>query len=218
MQRRQRAGSNVARGASIAAVASLSFSAVLLLGCSQPPAVEPAAAEAPSYTPVLSVKELMEHIVDPIADWIFDAAVIDVSEKGTVETKPLTDEDWLKVERGALILAESANLLKMPRTMVPAGDKSLNTAPGGPELTPAEIEAKVKQDPAAWNKHADGLRAAALESLKIIKSRDAEGLFTVGDKIDKACEACHLEYWYPGDKKAVLESQRNTVTYDKPTK
>ena len=68
----------------------------------------------------------MEHIVDPIADWIFDAAVIDVSEKGTVETKPLTDEDWLKVERGALILAESANLLKMPRTMVPAGDKSLN--------------------------------------------------------------------------------------------
>lgn len=208
----------MARGASIAAVASLSFSAVLLLGCSQPPAVEPAAAEAPSYTPVLSVKELMEHIVDPIADWIFDAAVIDVSEKGTVETKPLTDEDWLKVERGALILAESANLLKMPRTMVPAGDKSLNTAPGGPELTPAEIEAKVKQDPAAWNKHADGLRAAALESLKIIKSRDAEGLFTVGDKIDKACEACHLEYWYPGDKKAVLESQRNTVTYDKPTK
>ena len=208
----------MARGASIAAVASLSFSAVLLLGCSQPPAVEPAAAEAPSYTPVLSVKELMEHIVDPIADWIFDAAVIDVSEKGTVETKPLTDEDWLKVERGALILAESANLLKMPRTMVPAGDKSLNTAPGGPELTPAEIEAKVKQDPAAWNKHADGLRAAALESLKIIKSRDAEGLFTVGDKIDKACEACHLEYWYPGDKKAVLESQRNTVTYDKPKK
>ena len=198
----------MARGASIAAVASLSFSAVLLLGCSQPPAVEPAAAEAPSYTPVLSVKELMEHIVDPIADWIFDAAVIDVSEKGTVETKPLTDEDWLKVERGALILAESANLLKMPRTMVPAGDKSLNTAPGGPELTPAEIEAKVKQDPAAWNKHADGLRAAALESLKIIKSRDAEGLFTVGDKIDKACEACHLEYWYPGDKIAVLVSER----------
>ena len=70
----------------------------------------------------------MEHIVDPIADWVFDAAVIDVSEKGVVETKPLTDEDWLKVERGALILAESANLLKMPRAMVPPGDKSLNDA------------------------------------------------------------------------------------------
>ena len=69
----------------------------------------------------------------------------------------------------------------MPRTMVPAGDKSLNNEPGGPELTPAQIEAKVKQDPAAWNQHADGLRIAALESLKIIKAKDAEGLFTAGD-------------------------------------
>lgn len=120
-------------------------------GCEQP-ALTSAAAEAPSFTPVLSVKELMEHIVDPIADWIFDAAVVDVSEKGTVETLPLTDEDWTRVERGALILAESANLLKMPRTMVPPGDESLKKQPGGPELTPAEIEAKVKKDPALWAK------------------------------------------------------------------
>ena len=191
--------------------------ALLCSGCEQPE-VTPAAAEAPSFTPVLSVKELMEHIVDPIADWIFDAAVVDVSEKGTVETLPLTDEDWTRVERGALILAESANLLKMPRTMVPPGDESLKKQPGGPELTPAEIEAKVKKDPALWAKHADGLREAALESLKVIKARDAQGLFNVGDKIDKACENCHLEYWYPGDKKAVLENQQKRVTYDKPKK
>ena len=217
MRRRERVGTRVARGASIAAAGGLLFAALLLQSCGQPPAAAPI-TEAPVFTPVLSVKELMEHIVDPIADWIFDAAVVDVSEKGIVETKPLTDEDWLKVERGALILAESANLLKMPRTMVPAGDKSLSHEPGGPELTPAEIEAKVKKDPAAWNQHADRLRAAALESLKIIKARDSEGLFTAGDTIDKACEGCHLEYWYPGDKKAVLESQQNTVTYDKPKK
>jgi hypothetical protein len=191
--------------------------AVLLQNCAVPPAeiVNPAASED-ALTPVLSVKELMEHIVDPIADWIFDAAVVDISEKGVVETKPLTDEDWLKVERGALILAESANLLKMPRAMVPAGDASLKAARGGPELTPAEIEGKVRQDPAMWNRHADALRAAALESLTIIRARDADGLFDVGDKIDKACESCHLEYWYPGDKEVVLENQRKTVTYDKP--
>ena len=158
----------------------------------------------------------MEHIVDPIADWIFDAAVVDVSEKGTVETVPLTDDDWLRVERGALILAESSNLLKMSRSMVPAGDASLTQKPGGPELTPAEIEAKVKNNPALWNQHADGLRAAALETVKIVKARDVNGLFDAGDKIDKACEACHLEYWYPGDKKAVLEDQNKKVTYDKP--
>jgi hypothetical protein len=200
-------------------IVSFLLSASLTASCAGPASTSaPAASGLDVLTPVLSVKELMEHIVDPTADWVFDAAVIDVSEKEVVETKPLTDEDWLKVERGALILAESANLLKMPRAMVPPGDKSLNDAPGGPELTPREIEAKVKQDPAMWNRHADGLRAAALESLQIIKSRDAEGLFDAGDKIDKACERCHLEYWYPGDKKAVLENQQKTVTYDKPEK
>lgn len=54
--------------------------------------------------------------------------------------------------------------------------------------------------------------------MKVIKARDAQGLFDVGDKIDKACEGCHLEYWYPGDKKAVLEDQQKRVTYDKPKK
>jgi len=218
VQRREGARTSGARAVAVAAVVSLVLGALVIPSCAQPPAAAPSAGDAAVFTPVLSVKEVMEHIVDPIADWIFDAAVVDISEKGTVETKPLTDEDWLKVERGALILAESANLLKMPRTMVPADDKSLNKGPGGPELTPAEIEAKVKKDPAAWNQHADGLRTAALESLEIIKTRDPEGLFKAGDKIDKACETCHLEYWYPGDKKAVLENERKTVTYEKPKK
>ena len=202
------------RGYHRALAGPLLMSVLLLSNCAGP-AAAPAATDE-DLIPILSVKELMEHIVDPVADWIFDAAVIDVSEKGVVETKPLTDEDWLKVERGALILAESANLLKMRRSMVPAGDATLNDAPGGPELTPAEIEAKVQRDRAMWNRHADGLRAAALESLTIIRARNFEGLFDVGDKIDRACESCHLEYWYPGDREAVRENQRKTVTYDKP--
>jgi len=204
--------------ASAAAVASaLLLSTLALPHCSRQPAVPSATSLEAPLTPVLSVKELMEHIVDPIADWVFDAAVIDVSEKGIVETMPLTDEDWLRVERGTMILAESANLLKMPRPMVPPGDASLTEQAGGPELTPAEIEAKVKQDPALWNQQADLLRVAALESLAIVKARDAKGLFDAGDKIDKACESCHLEYWYPGDKKLVLENQKKTVTYEKST-
>ena len=75
-----------------------------------------------SLTPVLSVRELMAHI-DPTADWIFDAAVVDVSATGTTVTAPVSDEDWLKVERGVLTLAEASNLLKMPRQVVPAGTR-----------------------------------------------------------------------------------------------
>ena len=70
----------------------------------------------------------MENIIDPIADNVFDAVGTDVSAKGVVETKPVTDEDWAKVRQGAVTLAEGTNLLKMPRPVAPPGDKNKSTA------------------------------------------------------------------------------------------
>lgn len=214
-------------GRSIVALASVMWLGALTTQCgSSSPVPAPAKPAAPSLesalTPTLTVKELMEHIIDPTADWVFDAAVVDVTAKGIVETKPLSDDDWLKVERGGLLLAEATNLLKMPRTMAPPSDKAEENQPrkrgSEPELRPEQIQAKVDQDRALWNKYADGLRDAAMSSVKVARARDAEALFDVGSQIDKACENCHLEYWYPGDKKAVLEDQNKRVTYDPPKK
>jgi hypothetical protein len=190
----------------------------LMLQCTGASSPE-APSQSPAFTPVLSVRELMEHIVDPSADRIFDSAVIEVSEKGIVETKPVTDEDWLKVERGAMELAEASNLLKIPRQVAfPGDDETFKPADGSPspELPPAEIQAKIDADRATWNKHADGLRAIAIESMKVARARDTDALFRIGGDIDQACESCHLEYWYPGDKKAVLEDQQKRATYGKP--
>jgi len=190
--------------------------------CSSKPAATTNAATpaAPSLesslAPTLSVKELMEHIIDPTSDWIFDAAVIDITRKGVTETKPLTDDDWLKVERGGYVLAEATNLLKIPRRMVPVEEEGKPHQPGEPELPPEQIQAKIEKDRALWYKNADGLKAAALEAVKVAKARDLDGLFKVGDRVDKACEACHLEYWYPGDREAVLKDQNSKVTYDPP--
>lgn len=211
----------------VVAIAWAVFSGVLMTHCSSSsPAPAPAAAPAkPSpppletaLSPTLTMKELMEHIIDPTADWVFDAAVVDVTAKGVVETKPLSDEDWLKVERGGLLLAESTNLLKMPRRMAPPSPENKPNKGAEPELSPEQIQAKIDQDRALWNKYADGLRDAALRTVKVARARDAEALFNVGSEIDKACESCHLEYWYPGDRKAVLEDQKKHVTYDPPKK
>ena len=115
---------------------------------SKPAALERAGRGVAASTPVLSVKELMEHIVDPQADYVFDAVAVDVGPKGVVETMPTTDEDWTRIERGAWVLAESSNLLKLPRKMAPDDVKRPGGA-GAPELAPHEIEAKVKANPAA---------------------------------------------------------------------
>lgn len=208
------------RSSSARTVPALAVIVLLLAQCTSRPAPAPppdTSATSP-LTPVLSVKELMEHIVDPTADWIFDAAVINVTTKGVEEIVPRTDEEWLHVERGAMILAEASNLLKMPRSMAPAGTAGATPLKPGepaPELSPAEIEAKVNANRDLWNKHADELRTIALVSLAVAKKRDVDGLFQVGSDIDRACENCHLEFWYPGDKEAVLADQKKKVTYGK---
>ena len=186
-----------------------------------PPATAVAAAEdADALTPVLTVQELMEHVIDPTADWIFDAAVIDVSAAGVVDRTPVSDEDWLRVERGALLLAESANLLKMPRRVAPPGTKATVVEPGkpSPELEPEVIQAMIDKDRPTWNRHADRLRQAALDALPAIRSHDAARLFDIGDKVDNACESCHLEYWYPGDKPLVLENRQKVASFNTPRK
>jgi hypothetical protein len=195
------------------AIAVALTGALVASGCNAKPAAT--AASPSTLTPVLSVKELMQHIVDPQADYAFDAVSVDVGPKGVVETAPTTDEDWTRIERGMFVLAEASNLLKMPRKMAPDGEG--NTDPGGPELTPAQIEAKVKENPALWSSHADQLRAEALKIVAIVKARDAQKLFDAGSALDRACEACHLDFWYPGDREAVQRDRESRV-YTVPPK
>src|SRR6185295_11350885 len=105
------------------------------------------------------------------------------------------------VQHSALVLAEAANLLKMRgREIARPGDASTN-GPDAPELTPDEIKVKVNRDWSLWITHADRLQETAITAWKVANARDVNGIVEVGDALDKACESCHLEYWYPDLKK-----------------
>jgi len=162
---------------------------------------------------VVSVKELMEFMIDPIADNIFDAVWWDVTPKGTVAHTPTTDEYWDKIKTGAVTLAEGIYLLKVPRPWAPPGDVNNSTGPNPPELSPTQIQAKLEKDPVLWDAKIEALRNVAHEVLDIVEKRDANALFEASEDLDEACEACHLEYWYPGDRKAVEEDKRQRAGY-----
>jgi len=151
-------------------------------------------------TPVVSVKELMGHMIDPAADIIFDSVYTDSTAKGIVEHKPVTEEDWEKVETGAITLIEGIELLKVVRPFAPAGDVNQSVGPNAPELSPAQISEKVMKDPVLWNAKIQALRNVGLEVLDVVKKKDAEKLFNAGSDLDEACEGCHVVYWYPNDK------------------
>jgi hypothetical protein len=149
--------------------------------------------------PVVSVKELMHDLIDPLADNIFNAVSTVSTEQGTIETVPKTDEDWDKIRVGAVTMAEASYLLKVRRPFAPAGDLNNSVGPDAAELSPDQITAKVDKDPVEWNARIEALRNVGLQVLEIIKKKDATELWDAAENLDTACESCHRSYWYPGE-------------------
>ena len=177
--------------------------------CSSPrPASAPVAqAQTPAtpalwgdMKPVVSVKELMHDFIDPASDYIFDSVGTVVTSKGEEERLPRTDEDWDQLRMGAVMLAEGIYLLKIPRPFTPAGDENNSSGPEPEELSPAQIKAKLENDPVLWNAKIEALRNVGLEVLEIVKKKNAQELWDAAENLDEACESCHIEFWYPGDK------------------
>src|SRR5689334_25424774 len=101
--------------------------AVLTASCAQQQA--PAAAKQPEaeYRMTATVKDIMDSLVDPGSDYIWDSVETVVSAKGTEEKAPHTDEDWKQVRNHAIMLLEATNLLQMPgRHVAKGGEKSEN--------------------------------------------------------------------------------------------
>jgi len=196
-------GKRAARGAALIGLC------LLLSACSSSkPAPAPPAPPAPvlwgDMKPVVSVKELMQYMLDPASDFIFDAVKIETTRKGTVERVPKTDADWEKIRVGAVTIAEGAYLLKVPRPFAPPGDENNSKGPDASELSPAQIKEKLERDPVLWNAKIEALRNVGLEVLEIVKTKKTAELWDASYNLDQACESCHIQYWYPGDK-ALLE-------------
>jgi hypothetical protein len=164
-----------------------------------PPSSPPVLKLWGDLKPVVSVKELMRDMIDPASDYVFDSVAIVSSKKGMVETQPKSDADWEKIRIGAVTLAEGAYLLKIPRPFAPPGDENNSTGPDPEELSPAQIKAKLEADPVLWNAKIEALRNVGLEVLEIVKRKDVNELWDAGDNLDRACESCHVAYWYPGE-------------------
>jgi len=151
--------------------------------------------DANGYIPQASILEIMESTVMPSAQILWDAVAVDVTEKGTIEKTPKTDEDWEKLRWTAVTLAEATNLLVVPgRRVAPPGTVSENP---DAELTPEQVQALLDKQRPAWIAHAHVLHEAAMEALRAIDARSVDGISDAGGTIDAACESCHLQFWYP---------------------
>jgi len=172
------------------------------------PAAAAQAGSGPVFSPVASVLELMQELVDPIGDEIFESVSVVITADGSKETRPRTDAEWFALRNKALQLAESGNLLKIPRPVAPLKPIPGVTPenPGPDDLSAAQVEILLKRDRRAFEAFAQKLTDAALVALRAVDAKNVEGLYEAGDAIDQACENCHLNYWYPGPDSPVRKN------------
>ncbi len=165
-----------------------------------PPPVSPAAqgatdADRPVHT---TIKDLMDSIIDPSADVLWNAAGTVVDEKGIRDLLPRTDDEWHDVRRAAVRIIEGSNLLMMPgREAAPPGTPS--DAPGV-ELESPEINALIKKNQAGFDAFAAALHAVGVEALHASEAKDSDALLEIGAKMEEVCESCHQTFWYPQAK------------------
>ena len=124
--------------------------------------------EVPPGSPALArpatIKDIMDSMVDPSGDFLFESVVQIADENGIREIAPQTDEEWEEVRHHALVLLEAPNLLVMDgRKVARSGEKAENP---DVELQPEEIQAMI-----------DGDRAEALAV--VATTDDGAGVFVV---------------------------------------
>ena len=169
----------------------------LLVGCSKPAPEQPPPPAAPPYHPVASIREVMNSVIDPNVDVVWNAVKTDIDHGKQIEHAPANDDEWAAVRHSAITVAEGANLLMMPdRAVAPPGAGSL--APGI-ELAPDQVRALIDKNPAGFAQFARSLQDSLQPALAAIDKKDSLALFEAGDKIDEVCESCHQTYWYPAN-------------------
>jgi hypothetical protein len=168
----------------------------VLTACQQQ-AAAPSAPAPQQFKLTASIQEIMEAIVDPAADVLWESVGSTITLQGTQDRRPQKDEEWQQLRRNAITLIEATNLLAMEgRQIVPAGGKMLDEGAQG-VLTAVEAQQRLDSQHQVFVQFAGALHTVGERMLKAIDTKNPDELMEAGVEMDGVCESCHLTFWYP---------------------
>jgi hypothetical protein len=190
--------------------AAVAVVAVLIVGeiviNSSPPAPSPAARAADDTT----MKEIMDSIVDPNAEFVFSAIQTVADENGVSEKAPQTEAEWIVIRRRLAVLATVPDLLTAPgRRAARPEDRSINPLV---ENEPAQTQILLEAGRSDLLRHARQFRDTLGAADKAAASKDKVAFSKALTELDKACESCHLRFFYPNDKRAQDAAREEGLT------
>ena len=168
---------------------------LLVGGCAQqqPPAATQAAAASP-YQPTATFQEVMDSVVDPAADSLWEVGSTKVDAQGTHDFSPHTAGEWHQLRRHAVALVESANLIAVPGRRVAHGT---TTVEGAAALDVDRIQKLLDTQHDQLLGFVSAFRAIGLTLLADVDRKDTEAILEHGATLNEVCESCHKVFWYP---------------------
>jgi hypothetical protein len=181
-------------------LAWIAVPALLLAGCSKKP-------EQPQQK---TLHEIMKDEVDVRADDVWDIGNKHIDANAGIDAAGMSDDDWKKLASAAVSLQQGALAianLKDPIVVAKPGVKIADEdVPGGDSA--ASVQANVDKDPQGLRDHASSLAQDMADLATAANKHDAATAGPIINQLDGVCESCHLEFWYPSQKKLVNQIRK----------
>ena len=163
---------------------------------------------APAASPI-TLQELMDQQVNPAGEFLFRSIREITDEHGRRVEAPVSDAQWALVREKLDVLRNAYDALTAPGLKAaPPGFRAENP---GVESEPEEIQQALDSNRPDFDRRALRLKQAADFVMQAADARDPMALMKALDGIDRACESCHLRYFYPRDKRAQLQAKEDGV-------
>ncbi len=156
-----------------------------------------------------TIRDMMHAVVDPSAEFLFESVQVIADEQGIREIFPRSEQQWNDVRARIEVLLHAPDLLTASGVRV--GRPKDQSAIPEYENQPAEMQKLIQANPLDFAQRAGRLRDAALVAMRAAEAKDKDALLDSLNTIDRACEACHVVYWYPNDPFAVQAARENGI-------
>ena len=127
----------------------------------------PPQTDAPAAPPVATIKQIMNAIVLPNANVIYNAVGTTIDGNKVEETVPRNDKEWAAVGDSAAAIVESGNMLLV-------GDRLVDTR--------------------EWLSYTQRFIAAGKAALAAASEKKPDGVLAAGGDLNDTCDACHEKY------------------------
>jgi hypothetical protein len=109
--------------------------------------------------------------MDPAADQYWGGMGTSYTVAGERDLSPKTEAEWKRVEDGAATVVLASNALM--------------------------LQGYAREPTADWNRYVKGVADVATRAKAAAERKDVPAMTTIGDELDRACEACHKQFSPP---------------------